>query len=193
MTGHSSRALSAPGDRKPTPEQDQAVPDSESPERFDPKEYTVLLSRVAESVYWSARYLERAEATARLIKVHTEMFLDLPLDAGIGWSPLLAVTGSREEFDDHHDHADEDTVIRFLAIEPTSTSSILTSISSARANFRVTRAIFPNSSWEELNQLFLWIVQSRALAVDRKKIAQFRAENRLTALSGYLAQCLYGK
>ncbi len=173
MTDRSTATRSMPRSgasqtRKSGSAEDRPAADSEPQEQFDPKEYTVLLSRVAESVYWSARYLERAEATARMIKVHTEMFLDLPLDAGIGWSPLLAVTGSREEFDDQHDHADEDTIIRFLAIEPNSTSSILTSISSARVNFRVTRAIFPNSSWEELNQLFLWIVQSRALAVDRR-------------------------
>lgn len=134
----------------------------------DTKERTMLLSRVAESVYWSARYLERAEATARLIKVHTEMFLDLPSEIGVGWSPLLAVTGSRDQFDEQHDDASEDAVIRFLATETTSSASILTSISSARANFRVTRAIFPSSSWEEINQLFLWIAQSRSLAVDRR-------------------------
>ena len=58
----------------------------------------MLLSRVAESVYWAARYLERAEATARLVHVHTELFLDLPKAAGIGWAPLLALTGSGEAF-----------------------------------------------------------------------------------------------
>ena len=143
-------------------------PDAGNEPAFAPKERTMLLSRVAESVYWSARYLERAESTARLIKVHTEMFLDLPRDVGIGWSPLLAVTGSREEFDEHYDEDNEDAVIRFLATEPSSSASVLSSIASARSNFRVTRAIFPNSSWEELNQLFLWIAQSRTLAVDRR-------------------------
>ena len=54
----------------------------------------MLLSRVAEAVYWTGRYLERAEITARIIKVHTELFLDLPKSAGIGWAPLLAVTGA---------------------------------------------------------------------------------------------------
>ena len=54
----------------------------------------MLLSRVAESVYWVGRYVERVEDTARLVKVHTELFLDLPKAAGLGWFPLLAVTGS---------------------------------------------------------------------------------------------------
>ena len=128
----------------------------------------MLLSRVAESVYWSARYLERAEATARLIKIHTEMFLDIPRDAGIGWSPLLAITGSSDAFDSHSTDASEEAIIRFLATDPESATSIRASISAARVNFRVTRAIFPSSSYEELNKLFHWIVESQHLAVDRR-------------------------
>ena len=137
------------------------------------KEHMMLLSRVAESVYWSSRYLERAEATARLMKIHTEMFLDLPRHVGIGWSPLLAVTGSREDFDAHHGEATEDDVIRFLATDPSSSASIVSAIAAARTNFRVTRAIFPNSSWEELNRLFLWIAESRSVAVDRRTRASW--------------------
>ncbi len=67
----------------------------------------MLLSSVAESVYWFARYAERAEATARLVKVHTELFLDLPWAAGLRWRPLLEVTGSGASFDcSDHNSAD---------------------------------------------------------------------------------------
>ena len=149
----------------------------------------MLLSRVAESVYWSGRYLERAEGTARMIKIHTELFLDLPRSAGIGWSPLLAITGSTADFDDHYGQRDahgntaeasgpvhlpasgsaaEEDVIRFLATDPNNPASIISSLSAARANFRVTRAVFPGSSWEILNALFLWNVEARTLAVDRR-------------------------
>ena len=62
----------------------------------------MLLSRVAESVYWAGRYIERAEATARLVHAHTELFLDLPKAAGVGWAPLLAVTGSDDDFRHRH-------------------------------------------------------------------------------------------
>ena len=144
----------------------------------------MLLSRVAESVYWSGRYLERAEGTARMIKIHTELFLDLPRSAGIGWSPLLAITGSTADFDEHYGRpatnastdgigapsgsAAEEDVIRFLATDPNNPASIISSLSAARANFRVTRAVFPGSSWEILNALFLWNVEARTLAVDRR-------------------------
>lgn len=142
----------------------------------------MLLSRVAESVYWSGRYLERAEGTARMIKTHTELFLDLPRSAGIGWSPLLAITGSTADFDEHYGQpatngdaggapsgsAAEEDVIRFLATDPNNPASIISSLSAARANFRITRAVFPGSSWEILNALFLWNVEARTLAVDRR-------------------------
>jgi uncharacterized alpha-E superfamily protein len=128
----------------------------------------MLLSRVAESVYWAGRYLERAEATARIVKVHTELYLDLPSMAGLGWAPLLAVTGSRELFDQHYGEADEEDVIRFLTVDPASSTSILSSLTSARYNFRVTRNVLPAASWEQLNQLFLWVAQSRTLMVDRR-------------------------
>ncbi len=141
------------------------------------------MSRVAESVYWAGRYLERAEATARLIKVHTELFLDLPRSAGVGWLPLLAVTGSAEPFSAQHDldrgdaasddvvggnHAGEDEVVAFMASDPDNPSSIVASIALARANLRVTRALLPAASWEVLNQLHLWAIDSAEQAVDRR-------------------------
>ncbi|MEY2589858.1 MAG: hypothetical protein QOJ67_1842 [Acidimicrobiaceae bacterium] len=128
----------------------------------------MLLSRVAESVYWAGRYLERAEATARLIQVHTELFLDLPKSAGIGWTPLLAVTGSGESFRDRHPDASEERVIRFLAGDADNPGSIATSVAGAHANLRVTRAILPRESWEVLNQLHHWAADTRADAVDRR-------------------------
>ena len=128
----------------------------------------MLLSRVAEDVYWAGRYVERAEATARLIKVHTELFLDLPKSAGVGWSPLLAVTGAGAAFSSRHQPPTEEEVVTFLAVDPDNPSSVLASLAQARANFRVTRAVLPRSSWEVLNGLFLWAVDTPADAVDRR-------------------------
>ncbi len=128
----------------------------------------MLLSRVAESVYWAGRYLERVEATARLVKVHSELILDLPKSAGFGWSPLLAVTGTSEAFEENHAAQIEEDVIRFLTVDANSPTSILSSVTAARYNFRLTRNVLPASAWEQLNQLFLWVVQSRTLCVDRR-------------------------
>jgi uncharacterized alpha-E superfamily protein len=128
----------------------------------------MLLSRTAEGVYWAGRYAERAEATARLVKVHTELFLDLPRSAGVGWSPLLAVTGSADAFSTRHSDADEDEVVAFLVVDGDNPSSVIASLASARANLRVTRTVLPRLSWEVLNELFLWAVDTSAQAVDRR-------------------------
>ena len=131
----------------------------------------MLLSRVAESVYWAGRYLERAEDTARLVRVHTELYIDLPRSAGVGWLPLLAVTGSRVAFDERAtttELAEEEAIVTFLAVDPDHTGSVLASLAQARANLRVTRAILPRSSWEVLNQLVLWAADTADDAVGRR-------------------------
>ena len=50
---------------------------------------TMLLARMAEAVYWAGRYLERAEGTARLVQVHTDTHIDMPVGRDVGWEPLL--------------------------------------------------------------------------------------------------------
>ena len=53
-----------------------------------------MLSRVANSIYWLARYLERADNVARFIDVNTHLMLDLSLDKeGAQWYPLIAASG----------------------------------------------------------------------------------------------------
>jgi len=52
-----------------------------------------LLSRVAERIYWTARYLERAETTSRLARVYGNLLLDLPREAGLSWDVLVQIAG----------------------------------------------------------------------------------------------------
>ena len=132
------------------------------------QEGAMLLSRVAESVYWAGRYIERAEATARLVHVHTELFLDLPKAAGVGWAPLLAVTGSGDDFHHRHTRASEEKVVDFLAASPEHQGSVVASIAQAHANLRVTQAVVPSEAWGVLNQLHLWAAKTRHEAVDRR-------------------------
>ncbi len=141
----------------------------------------MLLSRVAESVYWAGRYLERAEATARLVHVHTELFLDLPKAAGVGWTPLLAVTGSGEAFRDRKLEISEEHVVGFLAAGAEHRGSIVASVAQAHANLRMTRAILPSEAWEVLNQLNLWATATLHQALDRR--------TRLGWLAQLIRQC----
>ncbi|MCU0269433.1 MAG: alpha-E domain-containing protein [Acidimicrobiales bacterium] len=115
----------------------------------------MLLSRTAEAVYWVGRYLERAEATARVLSFHTELFLDLPRAAGLRWEPLLAVTGSSDTFEEAYGEADEASVVTFLAVDMHNQGSVLASLAQARENMRTTRPVFPRSAWEAVNSLYL--------------------------------------
>jgi len=128
----------------------------------------MLLSRVAESVYWVGRYLERVEDTARLAKVHTELYLDLPRSAGLGWFPLLAVTGSATTYRALYEEATEEEVMAFLATDPDNPGSIIAALSMARANMRVTRSVFAGEAWHALNGFHQWATATAEEAVDRR-------------------------
>jgi uncharacterized alpha-E superfamily protein len=127
-----------------------------------------MLSRLAEDVYWAGRYVERAEATARLVAVHTELYLDLPLSAGLGWSPLLAVTGSGDEFGRRYEAADEDSIVQFLTADGGHLGSVVSSLRLARENLRRTRSLLPRAAWEVLNELHFGVHDRADAAVDRR-------------------------
>ena len=66
-----------------------------------------MLSRVAENIYWMARYIERAENTARIINVTTNLILDLPSSANVGWEPIIKIMGSDRLYYEYHDAPEE--------------------------------------------------------------------------------------
>ncbi len=77
-----------------------------------------MLSRVAENLYWMARYLERTEDMARLINATTLLLLDLPPRARFGWDILLQVAGVSELYREHYGPPEETRIMRFLAGRP---------------------------------------------------------------------------
>jgi uncharacterized alpha-E superfamily protein len=113
-----------------------------------------MLSRVANSVYWIARYLERAENTARIVNVHTNLVLDTPRNMSPGWEPLVMITGGHALFAEQYPELNERNVIRFLLTDATSTVSVLFALAQARENARTVRDILPREVWEELNNLY---------------------------------------
>ena len=115
-----------------------------------------MLSRVAENVYWMARYIERAENTARLVWVNANLLLDLPRGITPGWHPLVTITGMDELFYQRHAEANERNVVKFLIGDSGNGNSILSALSMARENCRSIREIVPRSGWEKLNELYLY-------------------------------------
>lgn len=141
-----------------------------------------MLSRVAENVYWMARYLERAEDTARLINSMSSLLLDLPRDVEVGWYELVKVVGAEEEFDEFYaDKVDERSVIRFLIFDTRNPSSIITCVNSARENARVTRDIVTNELWELVNELYHFTAEHAKGSASRRKRNEF--------LSGLVRLC----
>ncbi len=115
-----------------------------------------MLSRVAERLYWTARYLERAENTARLVKVYSYMMLDLPHGVGLNWHQLVEFSGAHEHFDKNYRSAGERNVIKFMLSDTDSQGSLITSLAMARENMRTTRDLVPSEGWEHVNELYLF-------------------------------------
>lgn len=112
-----------------------------------------MLSRVANRVYWMARYLERAENTARLINVNTHLLLDLPTKLRLGWEPIVDIISQRDYFYRLYEEADDRNVIRFIVSDTRNPDSILNALHRARENARTIRDIIPREVWEQVNTL----------------------------------------
>ena len=119
-----------------------------------------MLSRVADSLYWMSRYLERAEHTARLIDVDFQLRLDQsPKSGSSRWLRLLEALQVPVPAGVKIDSA---TLAYTLTLDRTNPSSIVSCISSARENLRQVREQCSSEMWEQLNRLYLQIVATPA-------------------------------
>jgi uncharacterized alpha-E superfamily protein len=119
-----------------------------------------MLSRVAERVFWLARYIERVENTARMVLVHSNLMYDLPKKIDMCWYRLIELTSSEELFAKLYDNKIEKSVMQMLLVEPNNPASLMSSLKSARENIRTTRDILPKETWNQINQLHL-LLRSR--------------------------------
>lgn len=116
-----------------------------------------MLSRVADSVYWLNRYVERAENVARFIDVNLHLMLDLPADADQQWEPLIKTTGDKALFDEYFDSYTGDNVMRFLTFDPDYPNSILGCVHRARENARSVREVISSEMWIQVNRFYLMV------------------------------------
>jgi uncharacterized alpha-E superfamily protein len=115
----------------------------------------VMLSRVADCLYWMSRYVERAENVARFIDVNTWLSLDLPEGYQEQWRPLISTTGDDALFANHYDAASRSNVIQFLTFDTHNPNSILSAINAARENARAVRQYITLETWEQINRFYL--------------------------------------
>lgn len=116
-----------------------------------------MLSRTADSLYWIARYMERAENLARILRVTDRISL-MPTGAdtqGNEWHSTIIVSDCEEGFYRKHNDASAEQVISYLAFDPDNPSSIRNCIERARANARAVRTALTTEQWESLNSTWL--------------------------------------
>lgn len=119
-----------------------------------------MLSRIANNLYWMARYVERAENTARLLDVNYHAMIEAPsLSKSKGivaeqWAPLLDILGSEDAFYENYERADRNSVPEWLAFRYDNPGSLYSSISHARENARALRDRISSEMWEAINRAY---------------------------------------
>ncbi len=134
-----------------------------------------MLSRVANSIYWMARNVQRAENIARFIEVTQNLILDQPDSSIDQWEPLVRATGDEEYFAEHYGDFTPTNVQQFLTFDRDYHSSILTAITNARENARTVREAISSEAWEQLNTFYHFVRDSET-ADKTQPSATFYAE-----------------
>lgn len=116
-----------------------------------------MLSRVADSIYWMNRYMERTESIARFIDVNLNLLLDLPPGTYEQWEPLVRTTADLPRFQEHYGEASKQSVIEFLTFDPDNPNSILRCLHAARENARSVREAMSSEMWEQINKFYLMV------------------------------------
>lgn len=119
-----------------------------------------MLSRVANSIYWLNRYVERAENIARFIDVNLNLLLDSPTGSRTQWEPLVITTGDMPTFKQSYGEASAENVIQFLTFDRNNPNSILSCLQIARENARSIREIISSEMWEQLNSFYMMVKEA---------------------------------
>lgn len=114
-----------------------------------------MLSRVANSIYWMSRYLERADNVARFLEVNAHLTLDMGRERkDAQWKPLVHTTGDEADFNARYTAYDEKSVVRFLTFDTQNPNSIISCVQNARENARTVREVISTEMWEAINALY---------------------------------------
>jgi uncharacterized alpha-E superfamily protein len=114
-----------------------------------------MLSRIAESLFWMARYMERAEDTARLLDVHFHTLLEQSQQTYLlRWDSIIRISGEHERFFQCYQEATPQTVFEFLAFREDNPNSILGCVTHMRENARTIRDRMSRELWEAVNSFY---------------------------------------
>ncbi|MEA3211759.1 MAG: hypothetical protein QOE70_4816 [Chthoniobacter sp.] len=120
-----------------------------------------MLSRVADSLYWLARYIERAENNSRILDVNLHLSLDDDLTGDeaerLRWEPILATLEDLKLFKKLYAVTNGEAVCEFVTFAKENPNSIRSCVAIARENARTVREYISSEMWERINSLYLWI------------------------------------
>lgn len=116
-----------------------------------------LLSRVADSIYWMSRYMERVENTVRLMEVNWNLMLDLPQVKTNEWESLLHVSGDYDLFKSAYDEISAENVMRFMTFDLLNPNSMYACLTASRENARAVRDVVTPEMWELINSMYLMV------------------------------------
>lgn len=143
---------------------------------------TPMLSRVADSMYWIGRYIERAENISRLLDVMLQLVLDYePLGEAqftATWEPIVQAAGDQEQFFKLYPVADEASVSAFLTMDRRNANSIVSCVNAARENARMIRDQISGEMWEMINDLYLDLKKQDVESLGHSELAHFLARVR---------------
>jgi uncharacterized alpha-E superfamily protein len=139
-----------------------------------------MLSRVAESLYWMSRYVERAENVARFISVNLNLILDLPGSSREQWLPLVLTTGDYDKFQERYTDATRQNVLHFLTGDHENFNSIISCLYAARENARSIREIISSEMWEHINRFYLMVQETHGKSQSLEHLVDFYEQIRYT-------------
>ena len=136
-----------------------------------------MLSRVADSLYWMSRYIERAENNARIAEVNLQLLLDLTnqpeADPRQQWNPIISSLEENELFTKLYKEPDGRATIDFVGLQKKNPNSIYSCVASARENARTTREQISSEMWEQINKLYLFVSSDSARKLARSSPYEF--------------------
>lgn len=133
-----------------------------------------MLSRVAESLYWMARYVERAEDVTRLLDVNFHALLDAQVeDRGQAWQQIVSLLGVDSLYREHFDDYAATSVAEFLLWHPGNPSAVAACVAQARENARSVREQISGEMWQAINGLYLLVRRANRRVVSRGPHAFF--------------------
>ena len=132
-----------------------------------------MLSKVAERIYWAARYLERVESTVRLLSIYDKLLFDLPRQVNLGWYNLIVINSLESDFNHRYSVRDERNVVKFLLADEDNPSSMTCSLNWLRENIRTTRDVIPPETWEMVNELTIYVKDNIGEGMKRSNRHEF--------------------